>query len=142
MKTQLLPDEDHVGRLCRTRTVSNGKVTSEAFALRLDRDERELSVNWVECRRSSKSKRNIEGCKERLKKYALNPQYVAILKISDIREIECKTKTLDVVDTASRSNPCHCSITGLDMEQECYLAQQELADLANNNPIHWLEVQA
>jgi len=52
--------------------------------------------------------------------------------------IKYKSKNLDVVGPSSR---CHCSIIGLAMEEECLLAQKELADLANKNPIHRLEVE-
>jgi hypothetical protein len=57
--------------------------------------------------------------------------------------MEYGKKNLDVIETPHLpKNPCHCSIIGMDMEPECFLVQKELADLANRNPLHWLEIEA
>ena len=46
MKGQAIPDPDHVGRYCGTRTVENGEISAAAFMLR--DGEEYLSVNWLE----------------------------------------------------------------------------------------------
>ena len=46
MKGDVLPDSDHVSRLCRPRTIVGGEITGAAFLLRPE--EPYLSVNWLE----------------------------------------------------------------------------------------------
>ncbi len=138
--TFLLSDIDHVGRLCGRGLSRRGKVRHSAFALREEKDEKELSVNWVECCYVSDSERNIEGCKARLRRLTGYSQYIAILNVGEIRGIKYNNKALDVVDTSRRSN-CHCSITGLEIGPKCLELQKKLADLANKDSIHWLEVE-
>ena len=136
-----LPSEDHVARLCREASISNGRVRGAAFALKV-KDEGELSVNWVQCQHVDPSERTIEAAIVRLRAVTRSSQFVAILNVSEVREVEYRGKNLDVIDTSHPKNLCHCSIIGMDMGPECFLAQKELADLANNNPIHRLEVEA
>jgi hypothetical protein len=135
-----LPDNNHVGRLCGDRGISGEKVKPAAFVLR-PQDEGHLSVNWVECPHASEPERNVEGCKTRLAKLTNYSQYIAILNAGEIRKIIYKDRALDVIETGWRSNPCHCSIIGMDREHECFLVRKELADLANKNSIHWLKIE-
>lgn len=46
MKDKIIPDSDHVARLCKPTTVEDGEILTSAFLLRPD--EESLSVNWLE----------------------------------------------------------------------------------------------
>ena len=52
-RERLIPDDDNVVRFCRGLTVFDGKPTPSSFRLRrkgqgISRDEKHLSVNWLE----------------------------------------------------------------------------------------------
>jgi hypothetical protein len=46
MKGSRLPNQDHIARLCKPKTLDDDHITATAFMLR--EDEVSLSVNWLE----------------------------------------------------------------------------------------------
>lgn len=49
MKNDPIPNEHHVSRYCGfTQLTENGRITAQAFRLRQDKNEKSLSVNWLE----------------------------------------------------------------------------------------------
>ncbi len=46
MKGDKIPDQNHIARYCKPTQVSDGQIQATAFMLR--KDEKSLSVNWLE----------------------------------------------------------------------------------------------
>ncbi len=93
-----------------------------------------ISVDWVECPYANESARNIEGSVNRLKRVPVHPPY-AVLGASEIRRVRRGEWSLDVREFGSRSNPCHCGITGFSGTTVDLELQDELAEIANRSPI-------
>lgn len=126
-----LPNGHQIARLCGTRGVDNGIVTSAAFALR-PKDECRLSADWVQCSYVGLEQQNISGCSDRLRAISHYPQYAVFLQVDDIRKIMRDNRPLDVLEAHTKRTKCHCAIVGMQDTPEDLETQGELADLAND----------
>ncbi len=62
MKGPRLPNEDHIARLCKPKTLDDGHIMATAFMLR--EGEESLSVNWLEFLKCSNRGEELTELKE------------------------------------------------------------------------------
>jgi hypothetical protein len=122
-------------RGARGRGIDQGKVTFSAFGLRpKERDLKQISVDWVECKYAPIHAQNLEGSAARMAQF-VDPPY-AVLQVVDVRLIQLPFHKPDACEAATKNNQCHGSITGfLDDPVQDLALQQALANVANKNPI-------
>ena len=124
MQGDQVPAQDHVSRLARPSDCTDGgRVTASAFELRVDRNEKYLSVNWLEflnlpTREAEINEiRSVLGEKLKLGKAAR----IAVLRVRTITQ-----EGLRVIHEPSEQppDPSHTGIYGLDLvpaDQEFFI---------------------
>lgn len=136
-----LPNEHHVARGLGRRGYDKGTVTAAAFAL-TPRDQRKLSVDWVECPHDVPARRNVDGSRFRLRQtLTIHDQLITVLNVGNIRQICRNADCLDVIEVRIRNYPCHSGIVGMKGDHTDLDYQEDLADLANGSLLVPLALQ-
>ncbi|MZR29619.1 hypothetical protein [Sneathiella litorea] len=133
-----LPPTDTVVRACKKSTFDKGIVTSAAFALRSNIDEKALSVNWVECPSVPKERQTIlEAVKDFPEGLSKLP--AATLNAGDIQNIKIEDEKLDVKeDSHNGRRPRHSLIVGHYKSLRAFSFETKLAQLANEGEFIFL----
>ena len=128
MNDDKVPDKDHIARLCLPSKIEDEKIQASAFMLR--KDEKELSVNWLEFLNCTDRDdeiseiRNVYSAKFTVSKTAK----LAVLNVGELRmkiaEESPDHRTLEVVHTPIISSgpdlgdPSHSEIYNLMPDNE------------------------
>jgi hypothetical protein len=88
MKSDTIPDQDHVARLCHPNQAPEGQIQPSAFLLKSE--EEYLSVNWLEFLNCSCRESGINELRQLYSKKFLRVgagARIAVLNVGNIREI-------------------------------------------------------
>jgi hypothetical protein len=122
MKGDMIPDQNHIARFCRSMQVSDGQIQASAFMLRTNEDS--LSVNWLEFLNCSNRESEICRIREiysnKLKVRA--SAKIAILNVGEVRK-KVMTESPDSRNIEVRHNPLiddpsHSGIYNLKKDNE------------------------
>ena len=115
MKGDRIPDEDHISRLCFSKTIrEDGKIAASAFILR-EKDE-SLSVNWLEYLNCSSRESEIAKIRKvySLKLNVKAKEKLAILNVgkmcSKVKNESPDKRSLYVLHKKGRNDPSHSGI--------------------------------
>ena len=125
MKSDKIPDQDHIARYCKPTTIEDGQIQATAFMLR--EGEESLSVNWLEflnCTgRESEIKEIRSIYSRKLKRVGANAK-IAVLNVGEVREKVLKEshdrRNLEVFHNPEPENddPSHSGIYNLKPDNE------------------------
>ena len=87
MKGDKIPDSDNIARFCRPMQVIEGEIQATAFMLR--KDEKSLSVSWLEFLKCSSRDSEIKEIQKIYSKtFEVSPKaMIAILNVGEMRNI-------------------------------------------------------
>jgi len=119
-----VPDSDHISRYCGFDTLaSGGRITSTAFRLREERNEKSLSVNWLELLGLEDRESAIEEIRRVFdQKFTLGKHAkFAVLNVGEMREHVLNGspgRVLSVLHEPEDNDPSHSEIHGLNFEDD------------------------
>lgn len=121
MQGDVVPLIGHVARHCTKSQVQDGVPQGSALALRVDTEEKFLSVNWLEKGSNSTSRtEQLVSARNLLEKVrTVRPNHwflvLRVQDISDIKSIEATAVTLLVTEEPLISNEAHAGIHGIPL---------------------------
>lgn len=113
-----IPRQDHISRYASAmKCTEEGEVTGVAFMLRKDRNEKYLSVNWLEFFNLCDRNAEIDAVRKALRiKPGANAK-IAVMNVGKtveyIKANSPDSRLLSVVHQPNKDNPSHCGIFGL-----------------------------
>lgn len=123
MKDKIIPDSDHVARLCNPKTIEDGEIQASAFKLRPE--EESLSVNWLEFFKLSNREKEItkiQGVyKRKLNRVSSNAR-IAVVNVGNARNkvlLESEDRrSLEFKRDPLKEDPSHSGIYNLKPDDE------------------------
>ncbi|MBE7445517.1 MAG: hypothetical protein HS132_09815 [Planctomycetia bacterium] len=122
MKSDKIPDQNHIARYCKPTQVSDGRIQATAFMLRVG--EESLSVNWLEFLNCSSRESEITEVRKIYSK-KLNIGLHAKIAILNVGEVRQKVLTespdgrnLEVIHDPLIDDPSHSGIYNLKQDDE------------------------
>lgn len=116
-----VPDTDHVGRYCRPIDIDSGELLASAFLLRRARNEKDLSVNWLEKIHPSERAEQIrllqQTFAEKYDRVAAGAEF-AVLNVGGLRKNVAEgcphCPPLEVLHVPKPNDPSHSRIFGIE----------------------------
>ncbi len=125
MKDEKIPDQDHIARLCNPSHIQEGQIQASAFMLKEDRDEKTLSVNWLEFLKCPNRESEITGIRTiySLKFNRVGAKAkIAILNIGEVCNIVLTEsndgRILEVLHAPELDDPTHSEIYNLRVHDD------------------------
>lgn len=123
MKSDKIPEQDHIARYCKPTTVEDEQIQATAFMLR--EGEESLSVNWLEFLNCTSRESEIEEIRSiysrKLKRVGANAK-IAVLNVGEVREKVIKEsqdrRNLEVLHNPENDDPSHSGIYNLKQDNE------------------------
>lgn len=123
MKSDKIPEQDHIARYCKPTTVEDEQIQATAFMLR--EGEESLSVNWLEFLNCTNRESEIEEIRSiysrKLKRVGANAK-IAVLNVGEVREKVIKEsqdrRNLEVLHNPENDDPSHSGIYNLKQDNE------------------------
>ena len=122
MKGSVIPDNDHVARLCLPKHVDDGQIQATAFLLRAG--EESLSVNWLEFLKCQNRESEIDEIRAVYsKKFTIGKRArIAILNVGETRKKVLTEspdgRNLEVLHAPLMNDPSHSGIYNLKQDDE------------------------
>ena len=122
MKGSVIPDNDHVARLCLPKHVDDGQIQATAFLLRAG--EESLSVNWLEFLKCQNRESEIDEIRAVYsKKLTVRKRTrIAVLNVGKThKKVLTESpdgRNLEVLHNPSKNDPSHSGIYNLRQDDE------------------------
>ena len=122
MKGDIIPDNDHIARLCLHSKIDNGQIQATAFMLRSTEDF--LSVNWLESLKCSNRESELAQIREIYSKtFTVKPRAkIAVLNVGKVRKKvltdSLDSRNLKVLHEPLDDDPSHSGIYNLKPDNE------------------------
>ena len=135
-----VPDSDHVARYCLPLRIDHGELQASAFLLRRGKNEKDLSVNWMEALYPSKRAEQIRLLQEvfsrKMRRIPAGAEF-AVLYVGGLRRQvadgcpECPP--LEVLHVPEPDDPSHAEIFGIERDDQL-VAELLLEAVLNRYP--------
>lgn len=136
----VVPDSNHVARYCPPARIDHGELLASAFLLRREKNEKNLSVNWLEALHPSDKAKQIRLLQEvfgrKLNRIAAGAEF-ATLNVgelcSHVAEGCPECPRLEVLQVPEPDDPSHAGIFGIERDDQL-VAELLLEAVLNRYP--------
>jgi hypothetical protein len=121
MKGDPLPNKDHIARYCKFKSLSEaGQPLGSAFVLREERNEKYLSVSWLEYFGRLSIEELLQAVRDHFSLIPKKSARYAVVNVGDtINYVNVNSeRKIKITHEPSNSNPSHSGVRGYSYEDE------------------------